>query len=108
MFLFLEWILQSKRYLFLQDAGDLPQRSVQARHSVVGPLPAVLALQLLQQVLHHALQPEHTRAHMEKSVYKLALIHPDRRPSPNLYSTVHNYWNYWPIKRLVRDKLFGN
>lgn len=46
-------------YLLLQDAWDLSQSSVQTRHLVVGPLPAILALQLLQQVFHQPLQPEH-------------------------------------------------
>lgn len=86
--------LQWRRYLFLQDAGDLPQRSVQARHPVVGPLPAVLALQLLQQVLHHSLQPEHARAHMETCVYKPTLIRPDCRLNPVLYGTPHSSRNY--------------
>lgn len=44
-------------YLLLQDAWDLSQSSVQTRHLVVGPLPAILALQLLQQVFHQPLQP---------------------------------------------------
>lgn len=47
-------------YLFLQNAGELSESSIQTGDFVVGPLPTVLALQMLQQILHQALQPKKT------------------------------------------------
>lgn len=44
--------------LFLQNAGELSQSPIQTGYFIVGPLPTVLALQMLQQILHQALQPE--------------------------------------------------
>lgn len=50
--------------LFLQNAGDFSQGSVQAGHFVAGPLATVLPLLLLYQVLYQTLEPGRKQTHV--------------------------------------------